>query len=349
MPCTCGSDGTSANVDSHKVDALRVKAVLLSPDLEFDRLGEATPRLRGKAEVLTVSAEGSLGELFRRADAYLCAGFPREFPEDPTAYGRLRFVQTVLAGVDHLPFARLPSGLVVCGNAGAYNTALAEHAFALLLAAAKRVVFHATNIRNQEFSQGVSGKQLRGATLGIVGLGGIGKEVARLGRAFGMRVVAVTRRGASDFSADFVGGPRDLPRVLEEADFVVIAVPHTKVTHHLIAANELKRMKRDAVLVNIARGDIVREDDLFEHLRTVPSFTAASDVWWRYPKGPGHPYSSPFHALPNFFGTPHVAWNVPPQRMAALHAAVDNVEAWLDGRPLRNVVDPGDYAGSPAR
>ena len=326
-----------------------MRAVLLSPDLGPDRLGEATARLDGKAEVLAVSTDASLGELLRRAEAYLCSGFSREFPEDLAAYGSLRFVQTVLAGVDHLPFARLPPHVVVCGNAGAYNTALAEHAFALLLGAAKRVVLHATNIRNQEFSQGLAGKQLSGSTLGVVGLGGIGREVARLGRAFGMRVVGITRRGTSDVPVDFVGGPQDLIRILEESDFVVIAVPHTKLTHHLISASELRRMKRDAVLVNIARGDIVREEDLFEHLRTVPSFTAAFDVWWRYPKGVGYPSSLPFHTLPNFFGTPHVAWNVPPQRMVALHAAVDNLEAWLAGRPLRNVSDPTEYREGSSR
>lgn len=284
-----------------------------------------------------------MGRALAGADAYLCVGFAREFPEDPSAYGRLALVQATLAGVDHLPFERIPATVQICGNAGAYSTALAEHAFALLLAAAKRVVSHATNVRSQRFDQDVPGKQLLGSTLGVIGLGGIGKEVARLGRAFGMRVVGITRRGSSDFPADFVGGPGDLEKVLEGSDFAVIAVPHTKETHHLIAARQLERMKRDAVLVNVARGDIVKEDDLYAHLRSVPTFVAASDVWWRYPKGAGFPYSLPFQDLPNFFGTPHVAWNVPPQRTEALTAAVDNVLAWLEGRPPRNVVNPADY------
>lgn len=316
--------------------------VALSPDLGPDRLDEAEGRLRGHAEVLRPSG-ADVAPALRRADAYLCVGFAREFPEDPAAYERLRFVQATLAGVDHLPFERIPAHVTVCGNAGAYNVPLAEHAFALLLAAAKRVVFHATNIRKQQFAQDVPSKQLHGATLGVIGLGGIGKEVARLGRAFGMRVVGITRSGKTDFPADFVGGPNDLIAVLEEADFLVIAVPHTKETHHLITAKELGRMKHDAVLVNIARGDIVKEDDLFRHLRNVPSFVAATDVWWRYPKGAGFPYSFPFHGLPNFFGTPHVGWNVPAQRIAALAAAADNVVAWIEGRPVRNAVDPADY------
>ena len=102
-------------------------------------------------------------------------------------------------------------------------------------------------------------------------------------------------------------------------------------------------MRRDAVLVNIARGDIVKEDDLFAHLKGTPSFVAASDVWWRYPKGDGFPYTAPFHELPNFFGTPHIAWNVPPQRMVALEAAVENVLRFVAGEPVQNRVDRAEY------
>jgi len=319
-----------------------VKAVLLSPDLGEDRTEAAERRFGGNVELLHAANEG-LAAAIRGADAYLCLGFGREFPEDRDAYGRLRLVQTTLAGVDHIPYERLPAAVTVCGNSGAYNVALAEHAFALLLAAAKRIVYHATNIREKQFQQDVPSKQLRGATLGIIGLGGIGKEVARLGRGFGMTVMGITRRGTSDFPVDFVGGPADLEKVLEDSDFVVIAVPHTKETHHLLTMKELMRMKHDGVLVNVARGDVIKEDDLFQHLRNVPGFVAASDVWWRYPKGAGFPYSYPFQTLPNFFGTPHIAWNVPPQRMVALEAAVDNILAWVEGRPLRNAVNPADY------
>jgi phosphoglycerate dehydrogenase-like enzyme len=340
----CGGVGDfGGNVHSEPLRCHAVKVVLLSPDLGQDRLDEAESRLKGKADLIRPSEGESVSALLPRADAYLCAGFAREFPEAPSAYTRLRFVQTVLAGVDHVPFERLPPEVVVCGNAGAYNTALAEHAFALLLAGAKRIVYHATNIRKQVFDQEVPSKQLRGSTLGILGLGGIGKEVARLGRAFGMKVVGVTRRGTSDFPADFVGGPQGLDAVLEAADFLVIAVPHTKETHHMITAKQLQRMKHDAVLVNVARGDVVKEDDLFQHLRNVPSFVAASDVWWRYPKGAGFPYSYPFHGLPNFFGTPHIAWNVPEQRMLALEAAVENVLRHLNGEATRNQVDRAEY------
>ena len=317
--------------------------VLLSSDLGPDRLDEAEGLLRGHADSVRGTSGGDVAAALRGADAYLCVGFAREFPEDPLAYARLRFVQTTLAGVDHLPFDRIPAAVTVCGNAGAYNVALAEHAFALLLAAAKRVVFHATNIRKQAFEQEMPSKQLHGSTLGIVGLGGIGKEVARLGRAFGMRVVGITRSGRSDFPADFLGGPGDLMTVIEEADFLVIAVPHTKETHHLIAAKELQRMRHDTVLVNIARGDVIKEEDLFQHLRNVPSFVVASDVWWRYPKGAGFPYSFPFHGLPNFFGTPHVGWNVPPQRMAALRAAVENLLRFANGEPVRNRAERAEY------
>jgi len=128
-----------------------VKTVLLSPNLGEDRIEEAEALLQGKAEAMRVATGEEVARAIRGADAYLCSGFPRELPEERAAYARLRLVQTTSAGVDHIPWERLPSEVVVCGNAGAYNTALAEHAFALLLAAAKRVVHHATNIRKQQF------------------------------------------------------------------------------------------------------------------------------------------------------------------------------------------------------
>lgn len=318
--------------------------VALSPDLGKDRQDEAERRLRDLAQVARAPEGPGLVDALRGADAYLCGGFPREFPEAPRAYERLRFVQTTSAGVDHVPFERLPPRVLVAGNMGAYDVALAEQAFALLLAAAKRVVYHADAIRARRFAQDVPSKQLRGSTLGVLGLGGIGREVARMGRAFGMRILGITRSGRSDFPADFVGGPEDLDRVLAESDALVIAVPHTRKTHGLIGAEQLRRMKRDAVLVNIARGDIVREADLFEHLRATPTFVAATDVWWKYPRGEGLPYSHPFDTLPNFLGTPHVGWNVPPQRMAALAAALENVRRFLTGEAPRNVVEPADYA-----
>jgi len=96
--------------------------------------------------------------------------------------------------------------------------------------------------------------------------------------------------------------------------------------------------------VNIARGGLVRERDLYEHLRANPRFQAALDVWWTYPKGDGFPFTEPFHELPNVVMTPHVAWAIPEQSRWSLEAALDNVARFLRGEPPRNVVDRAEYA-----
>src|SRR2546429_598707 len=105
------------------------------------------------------------------------------------------------------------------------------------------------------------------------------------------------------------------------------------------------RRRSDAVLVNIARGKVVVEDDLFDHLRTHPSFRAALDVWWTYPESKrGRPFRRPFHELPNVLMTPHVANAIPTQRREAMESAIDNVLRFLRGETPRHVVDPEEYA-----
>jgi phosphoglycerate dehydrogenase-like enzyme len=103
-------------------------------------------------------------------------------------------------------------------------------------------------------------------------------------------------------------------------------------------------MKPDAVLVNIARGKLVVEDDLFEHLRTHPAFRAALDVWWTYPDSKrGRPFRRPFHEFPNVLMTPHVANAIPSQRSEAMESALDNVLRFLRGEKPRNIVKSEEY------
>ncbi|HEX9339651.1 MAG TPA: NAD(P)-dependent oxidoreductase, partial [Thermoplasmata archaeon] len=129
------------------------------------------------------------------------------------------------------------------------------------------------------------------------------------------------------------------------ADVVVLALPLTRATHGLVDRRFLASMKEDAILVNIARGKLIVEDDLFDHLKSHPAFRAALDTWWTYPATrEGRPFHRPFDDLPNVVMTPHVAPMVPGQRAAAMEAALDNVLRFLRGDPPRHVIDPRDYA-----
>src|SRR3989441_8598893 len=259
-------------------------------------------------------------------------------------------IQSLVAGVDHFPFDRFPPSAIVCSNAGAYSVSVAEHAMALLLAAAKDIVLRTDEIRGGIFDQGGTNKALAGSPVVILGLGGIGSEIARRCKAFDAHVVGIARSRTAREIVDEIGTMADLPRYLPAADAVVLALPLTRATAGIVDRGFLGRMKDDAILVNIARGKLIVEDDLFDHLKAHlkahPKFRAALDTWWTYPDSKeGRPFHRAFQGLPNLVMTPHVAASVPGQRARAMEAALENVVRFLRGEQPRNVIDPSEYAG----
>src|SRR5256884_3325364 len=278
------------------------------------------------------------------AEVFVCTGFGSELPPDLASRApRLRMIQVLVAGVDHMPFDRLPRGAILCGNAGAYNESVAEHAMARLLAAAKDIPARTDEIRRGIFNQEVMNKGLAGSTVLILGMGGVGTEVARRCKAFRMRVIGISRPAKPDAPADEAGRLQDVPRFLPTADFVVLTLPLTRETVGLVDRGFLAAMKPDAVLVNVARGKLIVEDDLFDHVRTRPAFRAALDVWWTYPDSKrGRPFHRPFHELPNVVMTPHIAWAIPAQRREAVEAAMEDVLRFLRGGTPPNVAPPAE-------
>jgi glycerate dehydrogenase len=297
------------------------------------------------AVILEDLPEPARDAAWSQADVVVTMGFGRELPPDlATRAPRLRMLQTLVAGVDHLPYRTFPKSLIVCGNAGAYNTSVSEHAMALLLAAAKDIPQRTREIVSGVFDQTAMSKALAGATVLVLGMGGIGTTFAGICKAFRMHVIGVGRTGVLVPPADEGGRLDDLPRLLPRADYVVVAAPLTSSTRGLVDRAFLAAMKEDAVLVNIARGKVVVENDLFEHLRSHPRFRAALDVWWVYPEGKsGRPFHRPFHELPNIVMTPHNANAISGQRRWATEAALDNVLRFLRGETPRNIVNVTEY------
>jgi glycerate dehydrogenase len=256
---------------------------------------------------------------------------------------RLRFIQLLTAGADQVDFGQLPPQATVAGNVGAYADPMAEHVVAMTLALAKRLPQnHATLAGGTfEFAQTL---RLRGRTAGILGYGGIGSASARLLRAFGMRIHAINTSGRAD-GADQAGTLADLAGMLAAADVVVVSLPLTRATRGLIGAAELAVMKPDAILVNVARGAIIDEDALFEHLKTHPDFCAGIDTWWDEP-GYGNQFQPrlPFLGLPNVLGSPHNSGLVAGMLAETTAAAARNVAAFLGGGEVRGIQDPADYA-----
>jgi len=327
-----------------------VTRVLFALPMDSERREVVTRMAPGAFEpvILEDLPDDRKDEAWSSAEVLVATGFPREIPVDLRNKARkLRLIQAILAGVDHFPFDRFPPDAVVCSNAGAYNVAVAEHAMALLLAAAKDVPLRTDEIRRGRFDQAVMNKLLAGSTALILGAGGIGTEIARRCKAFDMSVIGIARSRSSRESMDVIGTMEDVPRHLPQSDAVILALPLTRETQGLVDRKFLGSMKEDAILVNIARGKIIVEDDLFDHLKSHPRFRAALDTWWTYPDTKeGRPFRRPFQDLPNVVMTPHVAPMVIGQRTRAMQAALENVIRFLRGETLRNIVDPSEYTSS---
>jgi phosphoglycerate dehydrogenase-like enzyme len=256
----------------------------------------------------------------------------------------LRFVQLIFAGADNVPFDLIPESVPVVCNPGAFAAPVAEHTLAMTLALAKSLNPKHTLLSRGKFDQTGLNKTLEGGICGIIGLGGNGKAVANLMRAVGMQVYAVNRSGQTDVAVDYIGPAAGIQKVLAESDVVVLTVPLNRHTRSLIGPSELKRMKPDAILVNVARGDIVDQKALYEHMAANPEFRAGIDTWWSEPASHGtFRLEYPFFDLPNFLGSPHNADIVPQAMLAATRLAVNNVKNYLQGNKVGGLLDREDY------
>src|SRR6202048_2564970 len=194
-----------------------------------------------------------------------------------------RLLQFTAAGVDWVPTRDLPRELPVAANKGGGAEPMSEHIVALALAAAKRLFIEHANLKRGEFNQGSANRLLRGGVCGILGFGNVGVATARLMRAFGVKIHAIKRRGASDEATDWIATGDLLDEMLRVADVLVISAALTTATEGLIGARELDLMKENAILINVARGEIIDEGALYAHLVAHPHFFAGIDAWWVEP------------------------------------------------------------------
>ncbi|MBX8643629.1 MAG: hydroxyacid dehydrogenase [Thermoplasmata archaeon] len=257
---------------------------------------------------------------------------------------RLRMLQTESAGVDYIDFASVPPETIVCSNAGAFAEPIAEHVFAMILSLAKNLKKGEMAMRNGIFGTGELSLEMRGSILGIFGYGGIGREVAKLGRLFGMKIYAISRNISGEPQPDWSGGTAELDSMLSAADVVVISAPLNLQTRNLFDRNRFDKMKRDAILINVARGGIIVEEDLYRHVVANEKFRVGIDTWWNEPGKKKH--FTPrydFLALPNVIGSPHNSEDVQGIEMKAVRRAFDNIFRFARGEKPLNIVKREDY------
>lgn len=226
-------------------------------------------------------------------------------------------------------------GVLVTNTPGASTTSVAELAIALLLAAARHLVRHDRGVREGTWHH-ETGFELRGKVFGVVGLGLIGQEVARLAQTFGMRVIAWSFHRDPSRAADLGVELVELDDLFRRADVVSLHVRNTPEARGLVGRRELGLMKPEAVLINTARAAIVDQEALLEALRERRIAGAALDVFLEEPL----PADSPWASLDTVVLSPHVGWVTREASARLVAMPVDNVEAYLAGRPT-NVVNSG--------
>jgi len=317
--------------------AIHRLAALVRVDLWDDETPPPPAELRTRAR----QADGVLSMVTDRFDAAMIRALPR-----------LRVISNLAVGVDNIDLAAATrAGIAIGHTPGILSETTADLAFGLLMAAARRIAESDRYVRGGRWRtwgpKVMLGRDIHGATLGIIGWGAIGQAMARRAAGFGMHVLYLpsrraarsargTRAKPSAEASPSAPQPARLERLLKESDFVSLHVPLTEATRHMIGEAELATMKRTAILINTARGAIVDQTALVGALRAGRLAAAGLDVTDPEPIGA----NDPLLKLPNVVITPHIGSASHATRLKMAELAVDNLLDVFEGRRPRHCANP---------
>jgi phosphoglycerate dehydrogenase-like enzyme len=311
------------------------------PEVVQSVLGKVTEKIEPTV-LFDITDSQRLIPALAEAEIVVSHIWKKDFPEAP----RLRLLQSPAAGLDLIDLPSLPRGVTVC-NVDGHEQAIAEYVLMTMLALSHRLVdiVNAFRDRSSWAGGGAGGGpthgEILGKTVGIVGYGRIGREVAKRAAAFGCTIVAANRSPIADKGeASEIYKLSELDRMLPRCDVVVIAAALGAETRGLVDAGRLALMKPTALLINIGRALIADEKALYTALRDGKIGGAALDVWWRYPSPAepnARPSNFPFHELPNVLMTPHCSSATDGARDRRLSRIAGNLDRFTRGESLINV------------
>lgn len=310
---------------------------------QHDHLAAKVTRPMSLVPLADDASSDEVAAVLADAAAIVTMRYDRSMPKAP----RLRLLHVGGAGFDAIALDHLPSGAVVC-NAHGHDIPIAEYVVLAMLQWCTRFMEAERSLR-VEGSWRLGGRtagpyrdELAGKTVGIVGLGQIGRALAPRAKAMGTTVIAVTRTMRDEVpGVDRVLGIERLDEMLSVADFVVVCCALTPETDNLFDSDRLARCRPSSVLINVSRGAILNEDALYQALRRKTIGGAIIDAWYHYPTRADltvRPSRHPFHELDNVYMTPHSsAWTLPmiERRWATIAANLDRL---VTGAPFDNVV-----------
>ena len=299
-------------------------------------LPDEFPKMMANRCKLHVLDHGNIGnEIFETADGLLTYGHMIVDSDFMDRLPNTKVISNFGVGVDHIDLAAAKERGIPVGNTPSMlDGATADMTFALLMAAARNIVIGDRYARSPEFTHYdpriLIGYEVHSTTLGIIGMGNIGRQVARRAQGFDMKVLYHNRKPNPDAEAQLGATYASLDELLEQSDYVTLNMPLTDETRNMIGRDQLQRMKKTAILVNLARGGVVDHDALVEALENKWIAVAALDVTEPEPLPRDHPLLS----MDNVIVIPHLGSATNHTRSAMAQRTVDNLIAGLNGDPL---------------
>jgi len=291
-------------------------------------------------KILQSSDDKELLHLVENADVLFAGDFSLEMFLKAK---KLKWIQTVGAGVNRFLFPKVvKSDVIVTSAGGVHPIPISEHVIGLMLCLCRKLHFFVRNQMERKWERNGAElmeqiEELSGKTVGIVGLGRIGSEVAKKAKCLGMKVIATKRNPnvPKPIYVDKLFHPENLRELLAESDFVVLTLPLTKETEGMIGETQLKSMKRTSYLINVARGKIVQEDKLIQALKEDWIAGAGLDTFETEPL----PKNSELWDMKNVIITPHVAGGTPHYFERLTNIFCENLNRFIHNEPMINVVD----------
>ncbi|MGC1122592.1 MAG: D-2-hydroxyacid dehydrogenase [Candidatus Methanofastidiosia archaeon] len=290
-------------------------------------------KIKAVSDDITVLIEEDVAKVIPNVDILIAGKFDRKILKKAE---NLKWVHALAAGVDRLLFPEfIQSDILLTNSSGVHPIPISEHVLGMMLMFSRALNQSFKNQMHNTWER-LQPTELHGKTVGIVGFGSIGEQVGAVCKCLGTKIIAL--KNAINYKteyADVILPPENLDTLLTQSDFVVLTLPLTEKTHHLITTKQLRLMKPTAYLINVSRGEIVSEPDLIEALTNHWIKGAGLDVFEEEPL----PQDSPLWKMDSVIITPHYAGSTPYYFDRALDIFCEDLRRFLTGAPLINVIN----------